>query len=99
MDFIRLLINEKGLLGGTEERTADGKTGTSQVVRIGSDKFTLSVKITIINLGIMGFVSFTHKESKSAVSVVVEHGCHGSSAAAPVPKLSQLLLWKNITLS
>ncbi len=65
-----------------------GKTGTSQVVRIGSDKIYSKCEDYDYKLRHHGvFVSFAPiKNPKIAVSVIVEHGCHGSSAAAPVAK-------------
>jgi penicillin-binding protein 2 len=65
-----------------------GKTGTSQVVRIGSDKIynkCEEMEYKFRHHGI--FVSYAPADDpKIAVSVVVEHGCHGSSAAAPVAR-------------
>ncbi|RLA64118.1 MAG: penicillin-binding protein 2 [Epsilonproteobacteria bacterium] len=65
-----------------------GKTGTSQVIRIASDKIynkCEKMEYKFRHHGI--FVSFAPvKNPKIAVSVVVEHGCHGSTAAAPVAR-------------
>ena len=65
-----------------------GKTGTSQVIRIGSDKIYSKCENYEYKYRHHGiFVSFAPKiNPKIAVSVVVEHGCHGSTAAAPVAK-------------
>ena len=65
-----------------------GKTGTSQVIRIGSDKIYSKCEDFEYKFRHHGiFVSYAPSiNPKIAVSVVVEHGCHGSSAAAPVAK-------------
>ena len=65
-----------------------GKTGTSQVIRIGSDKIYSKCENYEYKYRHHGiFVSYAPTiKPKIAVSVVVEHGCHGSSAAAPVAK-------------
>lgn len=65
-----------------------GKTGTSQVIRARSDDVynkceELEYKYRHHGL----FVSYAPADNpKIAIGVVVEHGCHGSSAAAPVAK-------------
>lgn len=65
-----------------------GKTGTSQVVRLASDKIynkCEEMEYKFRHHGI--FVAFAPIDNpKIAVSVVVEHGCHGSTAAAPVAR-------------
>jgi penicillin-binding protein 2 len=65
-----------------------GKTGTSQVIRIGSDKIYSKCEDYEYKYRHHGiFVAYAPTiNPKIAVSVVVEHGCHGSSAAAPVAK-------------
>ncbi len=65
-----------------------GKTGTSQVVRFSSDKIyhkceELEYKFRHHGL----FTAYVPQDNpKIAISVIVEHGCHGSSAAAPVAR-------------
>ncbi|MFZ9001598.1 MAG: penicillin-binding protein 2 [Bacteriovoracaceae bacterium] len=65
-----------------------GKTGTSQVVRFSSDKIyhkceDLEYKYRHHGL----FTAYAPEHNpRIAISVVVEHGCHGSSAAAPVAR-------------
>ncbi len=63
-----------------------GKTGTSQVVRSTSEKLYLKCEEQPEDLRhhglFIGFAPYTNP--KVVVAAVVEHGCHGSSAAAPV---------------
>ncbi len=65
-----------------------GKTGTSQVVRFSQDKIYTKCEQLEYKFRHHGlFVAFApHQDPKIAVAVVVEHGCHGSSAAAPVAR-------------
>lgn len=65
-----------------------GKTGTSQVVRFSADKIYAKCEDREYKLRHHGlFVAFApHDDPKIAVAVIVEHGCHGSSAAAPVAR-------------
>jgi penicillin-binding protein 2 len=65
-----------------------GKTGTSQVVRLSQDKIYLKCEQLNFKYRHNGlFVGFGPADDpKIAVAVVVEHGCHGSSAAAPVAR-------------
>jgi len=65
-----------------------GKTGTSQVVRFSADKIYAKCEDREYKLRHHGlFVAFApYEDPKIAVAVVVEHGCHGSSAAAPVAR-------------
>ena len=65
-----------------------GKTGTSQVIRSRSDEVynkCEEIEYKYRHHGL--FVSYAPADDpKIAIAVVVEHGCHGSSAAAPVAK-------------
>lgn len=65
-----------------------GKTGTSQVVRFSQDKIYTKCEQLEYKFRHHGlFVAFApYQDPKIAVAVVVEHGCHGSSAAAPVAR-------------
>jgi len=63
-----------------------GKTGTSQVVRATADTLYQKCeqqKYKFRHHGV--FVGFApYSSPKIAVAVLIEHGCHGSSSAAPV---------------
>jgi penicillin-binding protein 2 len=65
-----------------------GKTGTSQVVSVSADKIfnrCEDKEYQFRHHGLFaGFAPFDNP--KIAVAVIVEHGCHGSSAAGPVAK-------------
>ncbi len=65
-----------------------GKTGTTQVIRQSAEKLFSKCEeqeYRFRNHGL--FVSYAPADDpKIAVAVIVEHGCHGSSAAAPVAK-------------
>lgn len=65
-----------------------GKTGTSQVIRLVGEKLFSKCEeheYRHRNHGL--FVGFAPRvEPRIAVSVIVEHGCHGSTAAAPVAR-------------
>ncbi|MBF0127091.1 MAG: penicillin-binding protein 2 [Magnetococcales bacterium] len=65
-----------------------GKTGTSQVVRHKREKSGQLIKNTNENLQDHAlFVCYAPAEKpRIAISVIVEHGGHGGSAAAPVAK-------------
>jgi penicillin-binding protein 2 len=65
-----------------------GKTGTAQVVRFSQDKIYTKCEQLEYKFRHHGlFVAFApFNDPKIAVAVVVEHGCHGSSAAAPVAR-------------
>ncbi len=65
-----------------------GKTGTSQVVRFSQDKIYSKCEQLEYKFRHHGlFVAFApDNDPKIAVAVIVEHGCHGSSAAAPVAR-------------
>ena len=63
-----------------------GKTGTSQVVRMSSEKLFSKCEefeYKFRNHGL--FVAFAPADNPQiAVAAIIEHGCHGSTAAAPV---------------
>lgn len=63
-----------------------GKTGTSQVIKMSSEKLFEKCEVQEYKYRNHGlFVGFAPKDQpKIAVAVFVEHGCHGASAAAPV---------------
>lgn len=63
-----------------------GKTGTSQVVSSTADKIFQKCELLPYERRHHGlFISYLPAQNpKLAIAVLVEHGCHGSSAAAPV---------------
>jgi penicillin-binding protein 2 len=63
-----------------------GKTGTSQVVASTADKIYQKCELMPYERRHHGlFISYLPEQNpKLAIAVLVEHGCHGSSAAAPV---------------
>lgn len=65
-----------------------GKTGTSQVMRFTSDKIYSKCEDNPYKQRHHGlFVAYAPaRDPKIAVGVAVEHGCHGSSAGAPVAR-------------
>ena len=65
-----------------------GKTGTSQVIEFSADKIYHKCEDREYKYRHHGiFASYAPSlNPRVAVGVVVEHGCHGSSAAAPVAK-------------
>ena len=65
-----------------------GKTGTSQVIEFSADKIYHKCEEREYKYRHHGiFASYAPSlKPRIAVAVVVEHGCHGSSAAAPVAK-------------
>ncbi len=65
-----------------------GKTGTSQVVSFSADKIFNKCENNEYKFRHHGlFAGYApSKNPKIAFAVVVEHGCHGSSAAGPVAK-------------
>lgn len=65
-----------------------GKTGTSQVISMTKDElFSKCEEMPYKNRHHGLFAAFApYDDPKVAVAVIVEHGCHGSSAAAPVAK-------------
>ncbi len=65
-----------------------GKTGTSQVISLSSYQLFSKCEDRQYKYRHHGlFTAFVPYESpKISISVVIEHGCHGNSAAAPVAK-------------
>ncbi|MCY4643621.1 MAG: penicillin-binding transpeptidase domain-containing protein, partial [Bacteriovoracales bacterium] len=65
-----------------------GKTGTSQVISFSADQlFSKCEKKPYKHRHHGVFASFLPAEDpKIAIGVVVEHGCHGNTAAAPVAR-------------
>ena len=65
-----------------------GKTGTSQVIGMNAKKlFTKCEKHPYKERHHGLFAAFAPaNDPKIAVAVVIEHGCHGSTAAAPVAR-------------
>jgi penicillin-binding protein 2 len=65
-----------------------GKTGTVQVVRSSADKIYQKCEEKEYKLRHHGlFAAYAPVDNpKIAIGVVVEHGCHGSSAASPVAR-------------
>ncbi|MDA8792797.1 penicillin-binding protein 2 [Bacteriovoracaceae bacterium] len=63
-----------------------GKTGTSQVIRANADKlYTKCINLPYEHRHHGVFVAFApYDNPKISVAVLVEHGCGGSSAAAPI---------------
>lgn len=80
------VVNEPGGTGGAARSAMTvigGKTGTAQVVSIRKDSKYLSEK----HRDHAWFVAMAPVEkSEIAVAVMVEHGGHGGSAAAPIAK-------------
>ncbi len=85
-DALKGVVHEPGGTGAaaqTSMATSAGKTGTSQVVGIRKDSKYLPEKFR----DHAWFVSFAPVEKPEiAISVFVEHGGHGGSAAAPIAK-------------
>lgn len=64
-----------------------GKTGTAQVVALKSDEEAEDAEVLYRHKDHAWFVGYAPSESPQiAVSVLVEHGEHGSSTAAPIVK-------------
>lgn len=65
-----------------------GKTGTSQVVRLSAEKlFSKCEEYEYKHRNHGLFAAYAPSDDpKIAVAVIVEHGCHGSSAGAPVAR-------------
>ena len=65
-----------------------GKTGTSQVISLSADKlFAKCEERKYKHRHHAVFAAFAPAEDpKIAIGVIVEHGCHGGSAAAPVAR-------------
>ena len=78
------VVNEPGGTGGMAriyDMRVAGKTGSSQVVKLRESKRTTPWQFRDHAL----FVAFApYEKPEIAVSVVVEHGEHGGSAAAPI---------------
>lgn len=78
------VVNEPGGTGGAARIGSikvAGKTGTSQVVKLGGSKNASLYQYRDHAL----FVAFApYDKPEIAVAVVVEHGMHGGSAAAPI---------------
>jgi penicillin-binding protein 2 len=85
-DALKGVVNEPGGTGGAARSamtTVGGKTGTAQVVGIRKDSKYLAEQFR----DHAWFVSFAPVEKPEiALSVFVEHGGHGGSAAAPIAK-------------
>lgn len=82
------VVNESGGTGGAAKSTITtigGKTGTAQVVSIRKSSHHLPEKLR----DHAWFVAFAPIEKPAiALCVFVEHGGHGSGAAAPIAKLA-----------
>ena len=83
-------VNEKHGTGGRTKLkgiTVGGKTGTSQVVRLSKFKNVPDKEIPYKYRDHAWFTCFAPAEKPEiAVTVLIEHGGHGGSAAAPVAK-------------
>ncbi len=74
----------RGLPGGIE---AAGKTGTAQVIALAQDVPEDDESIPIAHRDHAWFVTYVPPENpRIVVAVIVEHGGHGGSAAAPVAR-------------
>jgi penicillin-binding protein 2 len=85
------VVNEKGGTGQAlkrKERDVCGKTGTAQVIGLPQEDNGVREEKTQYNLKDHAlFVCFApYKNPEVAVIVVVEHGGHGGSAAAPIAR-------------
>jgi penicillin-binding protein 2 len=85
-DALKGVVNEPGGTGGAARSTlitVGGKTGTAQVVSINKDSKYLAERFR----DHAWFISFAPVEKPEiALSVLVEHGGHGGSSAAPIAK-------------
>ncbi len=71
----------------TKGVSISGKTGTAQVVALKSEEEEDATEVQDRHKDHAWFVAYAPAESPQiAVSVIVEHGEHGSSAAAPIAK-------------
>lgn len=61
-----------------------GKTGTAQVVSLNREKLSYPARGTLDHAWFAGFAP--KEDARIAVVVLVEHGGHGGSAAAPIAK-------------
>ena len=80
------VVNDKGGTGWAAKSqltTIGGKTGTAQVVRIQKDSEKLPEKYRD-HAWFIAFAPF--EKPKIALAVLVEHGGHGGTAAAPIAK-------------
>ncbi|MEY2701088.1 MAG: penicillin-binding protein 2 [Pseudomonadota bacterium] len=76
----------KGIAQGLEYRIA-GKTGTAQVFTVGQNQDYKSMHIDEAMRDHAWFVAFAPADNPSiAVSVLIEHGGHGGSVAAPMAR-------------
>lgn len=84
------VVNEPGGTARVSELpgiTVAGKTGTAQVVRLKEDRNKDEASIPYRFRDHALFVAYAPEENPEiAVAVVVEHGMHGGSAAAPVAR-------------
>jgi penicillin-binding protein 2 len=98
MDNYLALIRE-GLIGAVNDRhgtgsaarlkdiTVAGKTGTAQVITLEKFKAVNEEDVAYLHRDHAWFTSFAPAEKPEiAVTVLVEHGGHGGSAAAPMAK-------------
>ena len=90
---LEAVVNEKkgtGWASRLKDITVAGKTGTAQVIRMKSDEEEEKIKDEDIEYRFRDhglFVSYAPAEDPEiAIAVVIEHGSHGSTAAAPVSK-------------
>ncbi len=85
-EYLKGVVNEPGGTGGAAKSSVTiigGKTGTAQVVGLRKDSKFLSEKFR----DHAWFVAFAPVDKPEvAMSVLVEHGGHGGSAAAPIAK-------------
>ena len=85
-EYLKGVVNEPGGTGGAAKSTVTiigGKTGTAQVVGLRKDSKFLQEKFR----DHAWFVAFAPVDKPEvALSVLVEHGGHGGSAAAPIAK-------------
>ena len=71
----------------TKGGSISGKTGTAQVVALKSEEEEAAAEVLDRHKDHAWFVAYAPSESPQiAVAVIVEHGGHGSSAAAPIAK-------------
>lgn len=84
-------VNDKHGTGGMaklEGLTVAGKTGTAQVVRLAKYKHLVEEDIPYEYRDHAWFTCFAPAEDPEiAVTVLVEHGLHGGSGAAPIAKI------------
>jgi len=85
-EYLKGVVNESGGTGGVAKSAVTvigGKTGTAQVVGLRKDSKFLSEKFR----DHAWFVAFAPVDKPEvAMSVLVEHGGHGGSTAAPIAK-------------